>query len=108
MAAVLALATSLGVGVVLSRGGGPPEVKVVAAADEPAPASRAIDLNTATVEELILLPGIGPARAQAIVADRERRGPFTSVDSLDRVRGIGPRTVEGLRSYVTVASESHR
>ena len=61
-----------------------------------------IDLNTAGETALATVPGIGPRRAAAIVADREARGPFASVDDLDRVRGIGPATVEKLRPFVTV------
>ena len=46
------------------------------------------------------LPGVGPATAAAIVAERERNGPFASVDELDRVRGIGPAKLEALRGLV--------
>jgi competence protein ComEA len=63
-----------------------------------------LDLNRATEAELALLPTIGPARASAIVADRGARGPFGSVDELDRVRGIGPRTV--LRVAPLVAADA--
>ena len=61
-----------------------------------------LDLNTATVEQLDALPGVGPATAQAIVAERERRGGFRSVDDLLDVRGIGPAKLEALRDLVTV------
>lgn len=61
-----------------------------------------IDLNTATAEQLDALPGVGPATAAAIVAHRERNGPFTSVDGLLDVRGIGPAKLEALRDLVTV------
>ncbi len=60
-----------------------------------------IDLNRASQQELEALPRIGPAIARRIVADRSRRGPFLTVDALDRVRGIGPgllRRLEGLIS----------
>ncbi|KPJ92028.1 MAG: hypothetical protein AMS18_08225 [Gemmatimonas sp. SG8_17] len=63
------------------------------------PAGR-VKLNTATSEELAELPGIGPALARAIVEDRHRRGRFTTVDALTRVRGIGPVTVERIRGLV--------
>lgn len=59
-----------------------------------------VDLNLATVEALQALPGVGPTRAEAIVAERARGGPFVDVDDLDRVPGIGPATVEKLRPYV--------
>ena len=61
--------------------------------------SRRININAATEEELQLLPGIGPARARAIIEDRRENGVFRSIDELDRVDGIGPVTVEGLRRF---------
>lgn len=61
-----------------------------------------VNVNTATVEELETLPGIGPVLAQAIVAYRESRGPFASVDELVLVSGIGPGTLDKLRDRVTV------
>ncbi|MGD9688967.1 MAG: ComEA family DNA-binding protein [Phycisphaerales bacterium] len=60
-----------------------------------------INLNTAGATELQLLPGIGPALAARIIADREANGPFASVEDLDRVRGIGPRTIEKLRDLAS-------
>jgi competence ComEA-like helix-hairpin-helix protein len=59
-------------------------------------------LNRATEADLVLLPGIGPALAQRIVASRMEAGPFPDVDALDRVRGIGPRTLERLRPLLSV------
>lgn len=56
-----------------------------------------IDVNVASEVELQRLPGIGPARAAAIVADREAHGAFPDVAALDRVRGIGPATVAGFQ-----------
>lgn len=61
-----------------------------------------VDINTAGAADLEQLPGVGPATAQAIVDDRERNGPFASVDDLDRVRGIGPAKLDALRELVTV------
>lgn len=61
-----------------------------------------IDINTASRAELELLPGVGEVLAREIVADRERNGPFRSVDDLDRVKGIGAVTVERLRDRVKV------
>jgi len=61
-----------------------------------------IDLNRAAAEELDALPGVGPATAAAIVAYRERSGPFASIDDLLKVPGIGPAKVEALRSLVKV------
>lgn len=58
-----------------------------------------IDLNRATAEDLLALPGVGPARAEAIVADRSD-APFCSVAGIERVRGIGPRTAQRLAGQV--------
>ena len=60
-----------------------------------------IDINKASWAELSLLPGVGEARAKAIVASREKEGPFTRPDDLRRIRGFGPRTIEGLRGYLS-------
>ncbi|HJK93884.1 MAG TPA: helix-hairpin-helix domain-containing protein [Polyangiaceae bacterium LLY-WYZ-15_(1-7)] len=61
---------------------------------------RGIDVNTASREDLELLPRIGPTLAERI----EEARPFASVDELVRVRGIGPRTLERLRPMVRVGS----
>jgi len=61
-----------------------------------------INLNTADVSQLKRLPGIGPKKAQAIVDFREANGPFTSVDALTQVHGIGAKTVDKLRVMVTI------
>jgi competence protein ComEA len=68
-------------------------------------AGTTLDVNVATAADLELLPGIGPALAQRIVDDRTRSGPFQRVEDLDRVRGIGPRTLERLRPFVRVGPE---
>jgi competence protein ComEA len=81
-----------------------PEPEVTAAsAESVAPAEVwPIDVNRAGVEELTRLPRIGPARAKAIVEERERRGGFGSLDELLDVRGIGPATLEDIRPWATV------
>lgn len=63
----------------------------------------AIDINTATASRLADLPGIGPSKAKAIVAYRETNGPFGSPEELRKVKGIGPKTYEGLKSRITVS-----
>ena len=65
-------------------------------------AVRPVDLNTATVEQLDALPGVGPVTAAAIVAWRQANGKFTSVDQLADVDGIGPARLEKLRALVRV------
>jgi competence protein ComEA len=61
-----------------------------------------LDLNTASATELETLPGIGPVTAAKIVEDRERNGPFASVDELVRVSGIGEKKLEAVQDLVVV------
>lgn len=68
----------------------------------PMTAGSLLDLNTATAAQLEHLPGIGPALAARIIADRTQHGPYATVDQLDRVKGIGPKTLEKLRPHITV------
>lgn len=63
-------------------------------------ASDVLSLNSASASELTALPGVGEATAAAIVAHREQRGPFTSVEQLMDVKGIGPAKFEALRGQV--------
>ena len=63
-----------------------------------------IDLNTAAPEDLERLPGIGPAKAEAIAAYRTEHGPFRTVDQLMEVSGIGEATLEALRPYLTASA----
>lgn len=69
---------------------------------EAAAPARAVNVNTATAEELESLPGVGPARAQAILDARKSKGGFKTVEELEEVKGIGPSGLEKLRSHVTV------
>lgn len=76
--------------------------RVVAGAPADSPeATGPIDVNRAAAAELEVLPGVGPATAAAIVAERERNGPFLDVDDLDRVPGIGPAKLASIRDLVT-------
>lgn len=60
-----------------------------------------INVNTASADELMRLPGVGPVTAQNIIAARTAK-PFTSVADLDRAKGIGPKTLDKIRPFVVV------
>lgn len=66
-------------------------------------AFAAVDINTASEAELDGLPGIGPSKAKAIVAERTRHGPFRSVEDLKRVKGIGDKVLDKLKGQVTAS-----
>jgi len=85
-AVVPALAVALGV--------------AVAGAAEPRKLQGVVNVNTASVEELQLLPGVGEARARAIVELRKQRGGLKSLDDLRDVKGIGEASLERLRPHV--------
>ena len=67
-------------------------------------ALAAVNINTATVEELKALPGIGPAKAQAIVDYRKENGHFKSVEDLKKVKGIGEGIFGKLKDEATVGT----
>ncbi|MEW6459251.1 MAG: ComEA family DNA-binding protein [Bacillota bacterium] len=66
-----------------------------------APVDSRININTADRAELERLPGIGPSLAERIIRYREQNGPFSSVDDLKNVSGIGEKRLEGLRDMAT-------
>jgi competence protein ComEA len=93
---------------VISRTVGALSVAALLAVGNPSGASASneppLDINSASVAELTALPGIGPAKAAAIVAERKQE-PFRSVADLTRVKGIGERTLEELGPRITVGTD---
>ena len=69
-------------------------------------AIAAVNINTATKEELTTLQGIGEKRAQDIIDYRTKSGPFKSVDDLQKVPGIGPGTMKQIRSQLSVTGKT--
>ena len=61
-----------------------------------------VNVNTASAEELDVLPGIGPALADRIIAYREANGPFTAAEDLLAVSGIGEKVLDGLRDQIVL------
>ncbi|WP_379135045.1 ComEA family DNA-binding protein [Paenibacillus sp. sgz500958] len=68
--------------------------------NQPAGAEGKINVNTATLEQLKELPGIGDAKARAIMDYRSSQGPFASLTELGKVKGIGPKLLEKLKPMV--------
>ncbi len=60
-----------------------------------------ININTATLEELILLPGIGKAIAQDLLDDRLEKGLFQKIEDLERVRGLGPSKISRIKDNIS-------
>jgi competence protein ComEA len=65
--------------------------------------ARPVDINTADTAALESVPGIGKSLSQRIIAFREKNGPFQSVDDLLKVQGVGEKSIQKLRPYLTVA-----
>jgi len=68
------------------------------------PPAQPLDLNTASLEELQQLPGVGPGIAKAIVEFREKSGPFRRVEDLLAIRGLTKERVEKIRPYVVIST----
>ena len=66
----------------------------------------AVNLNTATKDELVALPGIGPAKAQAIVDYRNQHGPFRSIDEIRKVKGIGEKLFISIKPELSIGASS--
>jgi comEA protein len=64
--------------------------------------SKKMNINTATVDELAQLPGIGTALAERIVTYRSEHGPYKSIEALTNVKGIGTKTLDSFREYITI------
>ena len=77
-----------------------------AATSERSGLSGVVNVNVAGSEQLLLLPGVGPAKAQAILEYRKAKGPFKKVEDLLGVSGIGARALERMRPYVVLEGKT--
>jgi competence protein ComEA len=89
-----------------SQGETAPPPPITGGEVKPSPGPKALDgkinINTATVEELDTLPGIGPAFAQRIIEYRESNGPFMSIEDIVLVSGIGDATFAKIKDLITI------
>jgi competence protein ComEA len=69
-------------------------------------AFAAVNINTATKEELTTLKGIGDKKAQAIIDYRKKNGDFKTVEDLEKVEGIGPGTMKQIRAQIGVSGKT--
>jgi competence protein ComEA len=83
---------------------------VSSSAQPPAPSASSpkappsvVNLNSATLEQLTSLPGIGPSAAQRILEYRQKNGPFKKIEDLMSVKGIGEKSFLRLKSFLSVA-----
>lgn len=76
------------------------------AAGDSAGLTGTVNVNTATADELQLLPGIGESRAKAVIAMRKQRGGFKSVTELTDVKGIGEAALAKLRPFVRIQGKT--
>ncbi|MFK8115570.1 MAG: ComEA family DNA-binding protein [Rubripirellula sp.] len=96
---VFLVSAFLGIGFILARH--PPEQSLFHGSK----VLLEIDVNNAPPRELALLPGVGPVLAKRIAANRDRLGRFVSLEDLQRVHGIGPKTLLQVREYCVASDE---
>lgn len=107
VASSLALFAAGGMELVPTARAAPEARKAAAGTAEPGARKEAlVNINEASLEHLIALPGVGPSLAQRIVDYRKEHGPFKTIEELLNVRGIGEKSFVRLRDRITVGTES--
>jgi len=96
------VATAVAVAFALTLAGG-----LAVAAAKPAPAGK-VNINTASAEQLTVLPGIGPKLAARIVEYRQKSGAFKSVAELMNVRGVGEKNLKKIEQYLSTGDSAAR
>jgi len=79
-----------------------------ALAEAKAAPTQKVNINTASIEELVTLPGVGPTLAGRIVEYREKAGQFASVDELLNVKGIGEKNLDKIAEWLTVGDPGRK
>ena len=77
-----------------------------ALAVESPPLEGVVNINTASAEQLQMLPGVGEVRARAILSERKGRGGFKSIEDLRAVKGVGDSLLDRMRPYVTLTGKT--
>jgi len=99
----LAMAMSDGLHVHIPKPGSEPIISVeTSGAKEPGSLSAPININTASLDQLDLLPGIGPVTAQKILDYRQANGPFSEIEEIQQVSGIGPAKYDQMQDLIVV------
>ncbi len=76
--------------------------------DASKPSVQPVDVNTAGEDALVAVPGIGPALAKRIIEFRQQNGPFTRIEDLLKVRGIGEKTLQKMKPFLTVGAAARK
>ena len=78
-----------------------PNEQVHISQTDPTAADGSIDINTASAQQLSMLPGVGQTIAQSIVSYRQNNGLFKSIQDLINIPGVGEKTIETIAKYIT-------
>jgi len=64
--------------------------------------AKKVNINQATIEQFVSLPGIGPSLAERILSFRQNQGPFKSIEEITKVTGIGPKKFEAIKEFLEI------
>ncbi len=81
---------------------------VLGAGEDEGKSHELININTASAEELVQIPGVGQALARRIIDFREKNGPFQKVEDIMKVRGIGEKNFKKMKDSITVEKKSKK
>jgi comEA protein len=105
-AVALAVVAAVALGSVSPSEAAPAAGRRPAASDSQPAVEIVVDINKATEADLVTVPGIGKSLAQRIVEFRQKNGPFNAVDDLLKIQGIGEKSLEKMRPYLTCSKPS--